>query len=151
EECDSYTTPIIHHGADNDEMIVAGANQLDAYNPLTGKQLWRLETERRIRTITGPTLANGMVYYAQGFRGPMQAGRLGGSGKLSAKDVVVWKHTQGTPDTPWPVVWKDLLFWVSDDGFAHCLDARTGALKWKERLPGDYKPSPIAADGRIYF
>ena len=23
--------------------------------------------------------------------------------------------------------------------------------KWKERLPGDYKASPLAAEGRIYF
>jgi outer membrane protein assembly factor BamB len=49
------------------------------------------------------------------------------------------------------VVWKDLLFWIADNGIAHCCDARTGEIKWQERLPGDYKASPLAADGRIYF
>jgi outer membrane protein assembly factor BamB len=151
EECDSYTTPIVYHGKERDELIVAGANQLDAYDPATGKQLWVVETERRIRTITGPTLAHDRVYYAQGFRGPIQAVRIGGEGKRPPADVVLWKHTQSTPDTPWPVVWKDLLFCVSDDGIAQCLDAHTGALQWKQRLPGDYKASPIGVDGRVYF
>ena len=49
------------------------------------------------------------------------------------------------------MVWKDWIFWISDNGFAHCADARTGALKWSERLSGDFKASPLAAEGRIYF
>jgi outer membrane protein assembly factor BamB len=33
-----------------------------------------------------------------------------------------------------------------------CLEAKTGALVWQERLPGrgDYYASPVAADGKIY-
>ena len=31
-----------------------------------------------------------------------------------------------------------------------CLDARTGAKHWKERLGGPHSASPIFADGRIY-
>jgi outer membrane protein assembly factor BamB len=85
------------------------------------------------------------------MKGPLLAVRLGGEGKLDPTKDVAWKQTQGTPDSSTPVVWKDWLFWVSDNGFAHCVDARTGELKWKERLPGDYKPSPLAAEGRIYF
>jgi len=89
EECDSYTTPIFHKGKDRVEMIVAGANQLDAYDPATGKQLWYLSTPHRGRTITGPTIADGVVYYAQGMRGPVLAVKAGGIGKLSDKAIVV--------------------------------------------------------------
>ena len=32
-----------------------------------------------------------------------------------------------------------------------CADAATGDVKWKERIPGDYKASPIVAEGRVYF
>ena len=28
---------------------------------------------------------------------------------------------------------------------------KTGEQKWKERIVGDYKASPVAADGRLYF
>src|SRR5439155_1898453 len=57
-----------------------------------------------------------------------------------------------TPDTPCPVAWKDWLFVVTDNGVAQCFDARSGEFLWKERLAaGDYKASPVAADGKVYF
>jgi outer membrane protein assembly factor BamB len=31
------------------------------------------------------------------------------------------------------------------------LAAGKGDVQWEERLPGDYRASPLAADGRIYF
>jgi outer membrane protein assembly factor BamB len=43
------------------------------------------------------------------------------------------------------------LFVVSDDGVARCFDAAGGNLKWKERLKGKYKASPIASEGRVFF
>jgi outer membrane protein assembly factor BamB len=150
EQCDSYTTPIFHRAGAQTEMIVMGGNQIDAYDPATGRQLWYLPGIPGGRTITGPTLGDGMVYATQGMRGPLLAIRLGEAGKLGP-DAVVWKQTRATPDSPCPVGWKDLLFWITDDGFAHCADARTGQVKWKERLTGDYKASPLAATGRIYF
>jgi outer membrane protein assembly factor BamB len=36
-------------------------------------------------------------------------------------------------------------------GIASCLDARTGAVRWQQRLGGNYSASPVFADGRIYF
>jgi outer membrane protein assembly factor BamB len=44
-----------------------------------------------------------------------------------------------------------LLFVVSDNGIAQCLDAKTGTPRWKEQLPGDHKASPLAGEGRVYF
>ena len=49
------------------------------------------------------------------------------------------------------MLWRDLLFTISDNGVAKCYDSHTGNLKWKKRLPGNYKASPVAAEGRIYF
>jgi outer membrane protein assembly factor BamB len=49
------------------------------------------------------------------------------------------------------VAWGELLFTITDDGIARCFHAETGNLKWKSRLEGDYKASPIAIEGRIYF
>ena len=39
---------------------------------------------------------------------------------------------------------------VSDNGVATCLDAKTGAMLWSERLGGNFSSSPLYADGRIY-
>jgi outer membrane protein assembly factor BamB len=71
-------------------------------------------------------------------------------GELS-RDDLRWRYDQGTPDSCSPVVWDDLLFVVTDDGIARCFDAARGKLQWRQRLPGKYKTSPLAAEGRIYF
>jgi outer membrane protein assembly factor BamB len=150
EECDSYTTPLLRAAKGRTELIVVGADWIDGYDPDTGKQLWYLPGQRKARTITGPALGPGLVFATQGMKGPLLAVRLGDNGKLG-DDAVAWKTTKRTPDSCCPVVWDDLLFWVSDDGFAVCRDARTGEVKWEERLSGQYKASPLAAEGRIYF
>ncbi len=150
EECDAYTTPVFHEADGKVEMIVMGGRQLDAYDPGTGKQLWYLPLPIGNRTITGPTLAGGMVYATCGMRKDLVAVKLGGSGQLP-ESAVAWRTTDSTPDSPCPVVTNGLLFVVSDGGIARCLDAKTGVEKWKERLPGEYKASPLAADGRVYF
>jgi outer membrane protein assembly factor BamB len=136
-------------------MIVMGANQIDAYDPANGKQLWWLDGLTGGRTITGPTLAHDMVFVTPGMRKNLTGIRLAvgpsnEGGKLS-ESVIAWRYPDNTPDSCCPVVWGDLLFTVSDNGIAQCFDVRTGKQHWKERLGGNFKASPLAADGRIYF
>lgn len=40
---------------------------------------------------------------------------------------------------------------VTDGGIATCLDARTGATLWQQRLGGTVSASPAFAGGSIYF
>lgn len=153
EQCDSYTTPIFYNTGKRTEMILMGGNQLDAYDPATGKQLWYLPGLVGGRTITGPTLGQGVVFATTGMRGPLQAVNIAdGQGKFDPARNVLWKHTTSTSDTCCPVLWGDLLFIVTDNGIASCFNAKTGENHWKERVGGrDYKASPLAAEGRIYF
>ena len=150
EQGDSYTTPLLHQTKDRTELIVMGGNQIDGYEPTTGRQLWFLPGITGGRTVTGPTLEGGLVYATQGMRGPLLAIRLDKQGQL-APDDVAWKFTQGTADSCSPVVWGDWLFFISDNGILQCLDAHNGTPLWKERLGGDFKASPIVAEGHVYF
>jgi outer membrane protein assembly factor BamB len=150
EECDAYTTPVLCRINERTEMVIMGGDQLDAYDPASGNRLWYVPGFAKGRLITGPTFGEGMIFATQGMRGELVAVRPAGEGKLPPS-VVIWKEKQATPDSSSPVLWKELIFWITDNGFAQCHNAGTGELKWKERLPGDYKASPIAAAGRIYF
>jgi outer membrane protein assembly factor BamB len=152
ESCDSYTTPVLTRSAGRPQMIVMGGNVLDAYDPTDGKRLWELTGLVGGRLITGPTLAGDLVYVTVGMRGPLEAVKLGGNGKLDPSTAVAWKYTDSTPDTCCTVVSQGALFMVSDSGIASCLDAKTGKREWRKRLSGrDFKSSPLAADGHIYF
>jgi outer membrane protein assembly factor BamB len=152
EECDAYTTPVFHRSAGRTTMVVMGGNQLDAYDPASGKPTWTLPGLVGGRTITGPTIAGEMVYATVGMRGPLHAVRLDGQGERSSSEAAAWKQPKNTPDSCCPVVWKGLLFMVTDNGIASCLDTRSGKVQWRNRIAGgNHKASPIAADGRIYF
>ncbi|MEX1042687.1 MAG: PQQ-binding-like beta-propeller repeat protein [Pirellulaceae bacterium] len=151
EQADAYTTPIFVTNGKQIQMLVMGGNQLDAYDPQTGKQLWYLPGLEGGRTVTGPVAGDGMVFTTRGMRGPLLGIELGAhQGEVSAK-AIRWEVDRGTPDTPSPVLAGGLLFTVTDDGIAHCYDAKSGELHWRERLGGNFKASPIAADGHIYF
>jgi outer membrane protein assembly factor BamB len=150
EEGDAYTTPILVDVGGRRQLVVMGGNQLDAYDPRSGKQLWALPGLVGGRTVTGPTAGAGLIFATRGMRGALVAVKPTANGTLSNQSIV-WKYDQGTPDTPCPVLWNELLFTVSDDGIARAFDAISGKLHWKQRIKGDYKASPLAAEGRIYF
>jgi outer membrane protein assembly factor BamB len=150
EDGDAYTTPIFRTVGDQTELIVMGGNVLDAYDPATGQRRWTHTTPTGSRTITGPTLAGERIFATVGKRGALFALQLGPTGPRQPSPVL-WEFKQATPDTPCPVVTNGLLFSLSDDGIALCLDAATGEQKWRERLGGDGKASPLVANGRVYF
>lgn len=152
EQGDAYTTPLVVTRGKQTELVVMGGNWLDGYDAATGKRLWHLPGLVGGRTITGPTIADDLIFTTVGMRGPLQAVKLGEPGERSLENAVVWKEAESTPDSCCPVAYRDGLWMVTDNGVATCLELKTGAVKWRKRLgPSDYKASPIAADGKIYF
>ena len=150
EQCDSYTTPLLMNIDGQRQLVIMGGNQLDGYDPANGRQLWFLPGLTGGRTVPSPTAGNGLIYAVRGLRGDILAVRSGGRGQLPGERIA-WTHRQNSPDTCCPLLYRGLLFTVSDDGIAQCLDAKTGRMQWRTRLKGPFKASPIAADGRILF
>jgi outer membrane protein assembly factor BamB len=64
---------------------------------------------------------------------------------------VVWKTKRNVPKKPSLLLVDDLLFSIDDGGVASCLEAKSGAEVWRERVGGNYSASPLFAAGRIYF
>ncbi len=150
EHCDAYTTPILRNENGRQEIVVMGGQVLDAYDPADGKRLWHLSDLVGNRLIPSPVAAHGMIYATQGMREPMLAVQVGGLGKRT-RDDIVWECEQGTSDSPTPVVAGEHIYFVSNGGIARCLDARSGESQWVKRLAGEYRASPVAANGQIYF
>ncbi len=150
ENCDSYTTPVFRHTDDGTELVVMGGQMLDAYAPQSGHRLWYLPGLVGGRTVAGPVVADRMIFATEGMQHALVAVRPDGLGKRPRSDIV-WKLDQGAPDDATPVVWGQSLFLVANNGAARCLDINSGRLRWKTRLKGQYRASPVAAEGRIYF
>ena len=147
----AYTTPLVIRVGDRDQLISVGAYRAAAYDPLTGKEIWRVGYADGFSNVPRPVYAHGLVYIATGFQQPaMLAVRPDGTGDVTNSHVA-WKLARGAPLTPSPIVVGDELYMVNDAGIASCLDARTGTVIWQQRLGGTYSASPVFADGRIYF
>ena len=147
----AYTTPLVIRAADRDQLISIGAFRARAYDPLTGKEIWRVRYDEGFSNVPRPVFAHGLVYVATGFQQPsLLAVRPDGTGDVT-KTHIAWELKRGAPLTPSPLAVGDELYVVNDGGIATCLDARTGTLIWQQRLGGTYSASPVFADGRIYF
>jgi outer membrane protein assembly factor BamB len=146
----AYTTPLVIRVADRDQIVSAGAYRAAAYDPATGREIWRVGYDG-FSNVPRPVFAHGLVYIATGFYQPtLIAVRPEGTGDLT-RSHVAWKVTRAVPLTPSPLVVGGELYMVSDNGIASALDAKTGEVLWQQRLGGAFSASPIYADGRIYF
>jgi outer membrane protein assembly factor BamB len=147
----AYSTPLLIRTGNQDQVISVGAFRVAAYEPQTGKEIWRVEYTEGYSNVPRPVYGHGLVYITTGLQHPsLLAIRPEGKGDVTGTQVA-WKLERAVPVTPSPLLVGDELYIVSDLGIATCLDARTGQSHWQERLGGNFSASPVFADGRIYF
>jgi len=94
-------------------------------------------------------MGGGLLYLTSGHNGKLLAVKPNGTGMLS-KDVIAWKAEKAVPSRPSVLLDGELLYMVSDNGIASCLDAATGKVYWSERLDGEFSASPILAGKYLY-
>jgi outer membrane protein assembly factor BamB len=145
----SFVTPVLVQCAGGrSDLALAVPGEMWGLNPDTGKLRWFAQTG-----ITG-NVSPSLVYATGGY--PRQgtiAVRAGGKGDVTQTNVL-WS-SQSASYVPSPVVYQGHLYVVSDQGSAICLQAKTGKLVYKERLPGvtggkPFYASVVLADGHLY-
>ena len=147
----AYSTPLVIRVGERDQIVSVGAYRAAAYDPQTGKEVWRVSYADGFSNVPRPVYGHGLVYIATGFQQPtLLAVRPDGTGDVT-KTHVAWTLRRAAPLTPSPLIVDDEIYVVNDGGIASCLDAKTGSTYWQQRLGGEYSASPAFADGRIYF
>jgi len=147
----SYTTPLIIQVNGRDQVVSIGAFRAASYDPLTGKEIWRVRYGDGFSNVPRPVFSHGLVFIGTGFQEPsMLAVRPTGTGDVTGTHIA-YTIERGAPFTPSPIIVGDEFYMVSDIGVASCLDVATGKIHWQQRVPGNYSASPIFADNRIYF
>ena len=147
----AYCTPLIYMAAGREQMVIPGAQWFVAYDPGTGKEIWRVDHGAGYSNVPAPLFDGEKVYVDTGFnKGQLWAVRVEGSGDVSETHVA-WRQTQQMPTMPSPVMADGRIFVISDSGVATCLDAENGKVVWRERVPGQYSASPLLGAGLVYF
>jgi len=153
-----FGTPVLAGSPAAPELVFALPEELWALNPDTGKLRW-FATSNLPGNIAPSVVAGDGVVFA--FGGFPQLGavavKTGGKGDVTGSHRL-WQ-TRDSTYVPTPVLHEGRLYVVTDQGFALCLDAKTGEQVFKERLPGasatgrggkPFYASPVLAGGNLY-
>lgn len=150
----AYATPHIAWLGKRPLLLSSGAKAHYAYNPVNGKEIWRMDHHGQHSASTRALFAHGNAYFSTGFgKGELIVVPAKGKGALSPDDLV-WHSKRSIPKKPSMLMIKNHLFMIDDGGIASCYEAKTGELLWQDRLArksGNFSASPILANGKIYI
>jgi len=149
KEALTWTTPVIVESGGQPAVIVAATEDVVAYDPRSGKELWRTEGVES-NAVHTPVFGHGMVYVTSGFpKKKTMAIRLD---PAKGQERVAWKYDKGTGYIPSPILYGDYLYVMTDAGLLSCLDAVTGEPKYEGKRfpqPGKFTGAPVAFDGKL--
>ena len=146
----AFATPLLIEYGGKPQLISPGADQLHAYDPRTGAELWHVRYTG-FSTVPCPVFDGTKIYFCTGFFNPeLWAVTPDGTGDVTSTHVA-WKYKTGIPETPSPILQGGHVYVVSDKGVATTIDAETGKKIATLRLGGNFSASPIASGGYLYF
>ena len=145
-----FSTPHIATFDGQEVLLSIGAKALYAYEPLSGRDIWRTESREGHSGGTRPTIGENAIYYCTGFgRGEIWAVKPGGKGVVNDTHVL-WDTRRGVPNKPSLILDKGLIYMINDGGVAGCVEEATGEGVYQERVGGNYSASPILSGDRMY-
>ena len=161
EEIPSWSTPAIFENNGAAELVTHATKFIRGYDPATGKELWRLSGNSEI-AIPTPIVGPGLIIVTNGYQRvqPIFAIKPGARGDITLKadqtqsEFVAWSSTRGGPYIPTPVIYRDHLYVLLNNGVLAAYNVRTGQRVYQERLGGiggSFSASPVAADGKVYL
>jgi outer membrane protein assembly factor BamB len=146
----AFATPVFATVAGKPLLVSSGAHAVYGYEPRTGKELWRIRY-RGFSNASRTLVNGGIAYINTGFgKADLWAVRLDGAGDVTDTHVL-WKYGRTVSLKPSPVLADGLIFLVHDSGVVTCLEEKTGAEVWKERIGGSFSASPLHAEGNLYL
>ncbi len=157
-----WSTPYVWRTEDRTEIVTVGRGRVVSYDP-AGRELWWFDGLTGSATPS-PVSDGRWLFAGTGSQGesnrPMVAIRPGASGDISLRDDeafnahVVWHRPRVASYTPSPLVYRDRVYLVNDNGILTVLDAQTGREVYKARVGGGghtFSASPWANDGRVFL
>lgn len=155
----AYVTPLLINVKGRDMLISNGSAVCQAFDPNTGKEIWRVVNGAE-STIAMPFTENGVLFW---YAGPVITGEgytytelmavnPDGAGDVTGTKVI-WKKQdrQSQNQMMTPVIKDGLIYTATTRNFLMCLDAASGAEIWSERVKSNFNASPLFINGNIWL
>ncbi len=156
----TWSTPTVVRVGDRTQILINGWHHTGAYDFATGEEIWKHDGGGDIPVPT-PIVAHGMAYFtsAHGRAAPMSAIRLEAEGDITpaklgdSSDAIVWAHARRGSYMQTPIVIGDRLLGCTDSGILTCFDAKTGAVKFRDRIGSrqGFTASPVSDGRHVYY
>jgi outer membrane protein assembly factor BamB len=159
DEFPSWATPLVVTAGGKSELVVNASKFIRGYDPLTGRELWRMADSETQVKVPSPVAGPGGVLVTGGYpRGsrPLYVVKPGQVGSLDPgmAGAFGWRTERGSPYVPTPLVYGDEVYVLADNGVLTVYDARSGTRHYQQRLdeaPLGFSASPIGAGGHVYL
>ena len=158
DEVSTWATPTIISGPKGDELVTNGT-KVRGYDPSTGALLWTLSPNSEI-AIGTPVVHRDLAIVTAGYPPvrPVYAVRVGARGDISlpkgktASDAIAWSHDRDGTYISSPIVYRDQLYTLNNNGILTAYDANSGERIYRARVGGGgaFSASPVAADGKLF-
>ena len=129
----AYGTPNIIKRDGVDDLVIAVPQEIWGMNPENGKLRWYAAHGLTGNVSPSVLPGDGVAYIFGGFPSTRSvAVKLGGKGDTTA-NAILWDSNTSSY-VPTPILKDGHLYVVNDQGFAICIDAKTGQDVYRERV-----------------
>ena len=138
----SFSSPTVANIAGKDQLLLCGGDQVNSYDPKTGKELWT--TPGTTMATSGTVVWSGDLVFASGGypKAETICVKADGSGE-------VWKNNQSCYEQSL-IALDGYIYCVTDRGIGYCWRASDGREMWKQRLASPVASSPVSVGDVIY-
>ncbi len=154
----SYASLAIYRKGDVAYLIAHGDDYATAHRLTDGSEISRVgdltdKHRQDLHFVASPVVSPDLIVVPSCKGGPVVAIKPDATGLVETGSASEpWRLAKGTPDVPSPLVHDGLVYLCKEDGYLVCLDAKTGAEKYNQRIHSSlYRASPVYADGAVYL
>jgi len=150
----AYSTPCVYEPKNGKAALIfnSEAHGISAIDPDTGKVVWDYGTAFDKRSVSSPVVAGDIVFGSCGSGAGgnfVTAVRAGDPGRGRPAELA-YNMKKSANYVVTPVVHGDLAWFWNDGGILTCVQAKTGEIRYQERVGGNFFGSPVWIDERLF-
>ncbi|QEL15107.1 outer membrane protein assembly factor BamB family protein [Limnoglobus roseus] len=155
----SWTSPVVTKIDGKPAVLVSSSGSLTAYDATTGKELVSL-SDLVGNTIPSPAVVGDLVVLGAGENRTEPDLAASAKSNCCLRLVVkgdktsfepVWDGKKAISHHASPLVHKGHAYFVTKTGLVHCVDLKTGAEHYAERLDNPCWATPVGAGDHVFF
>lgn len=146
----SNVPPLVVPGEGGGMVITAGNSMTRAFRPETGELIWSYKGPTEY-CAAAPVFTGSTVMISGGYP-DRRSVVIDATGHGDVTDThLKWDFKKASTYVPSALYKDGYFFMVNDNGVATCLDAKTGDVKWQERIGGHVRSSLLWVEGNIWM